>query len=134
MNTIQFAREVFNSYCAMDAPETPDDMSSALQVRLFRWQTRNFGGANLFQLLAGATEEIGELAHAVLKNSQKIRGLEDQEKFRESAGDAIADCMVYLIQICTHLRLDWYTLLHETANKVMERNWVADPDKGGTND
>lgn len=130
---IEKARLAFNKYCAMDAPQLPESESSQLQVELARWQTKNFGGGNTLELLAGVAEEAGELAHAVLKNTQKIRGMEDPEKYREAAGDAIADMMIYAIQICTKLRLDWYTLLSATAyDEVMKRNWTKDPSAGGT--
>lgn len=128
---VEKAKEVFDSYCAMDGDELPENPYSALQVKLYRWQQRNFGLASNFQLLAGITEEVGELAHAMLKNSQRIRGMADPQVFREAAGDAIADQMVYQIQLCTSLRLDWWTLLSETAANVMSRDWIRNPETGG---
>ena len=125
---IERAREVFGTYAGMDAPLLPDDSQSCLQVQLSRWQTRNFGGANLFEMLAGATEEVGELAHAILKHHQKIRGLKNEAEFREAAGDAAADIVIYVMQLCTLLRLDFGTLVSETAQEVMLRNWKDNPD------
>lgn len=157
MTPVQKSREAFNQYAAMDAPELPENPVSALQVRLYRWQQRNFGIAGAEQLALGINEEVGELAeaiesaleplesvilflrikraagkicHAVLKNSQKIRGMADPEKFREVAGDAIADVAVFEIQLCTVLRLDYWTLLTHTANKVMERDFTKKPADG----
>lgn len=159
MTPVQKAREAFDKYAAMDAPELPENPISALQVKLVRWQTINFGVGSAELVTLGINEEIGELAeaiesaleplesvillmrikraagkisHAVLKNSQKIRGLADPDKFRELAGDAIADVAVFEIQLCTILRLDYWTLLAHTAAKVMERDFTKKPADGVT--
>lgn len=128
MTPTEKSREAFNKYAGIDAPFLPDDPQSSLQVQLCRWQVKNFGASNLFQQLAGVTEEVGELAHAILKHDQKIRGFEDEEKFREAAGDAVADAVVYLNQLCTLLRLDFGTLVNCTAQEVMQRDWKAKPE------
>lgn len=127
------AKEVFEKYAAMDTPNLPvgHNLLSVLQVRLYRWQVENQLTSSVELLALGATEEIGELAHAIVKHRQKIRGMEDETKFREAAGDAIADTVVYLVQLCTALRLDFGTLFANTALKVMERNWVKDQKTGG---
>lgn len=130
MTPVQKARVAFDTYAALDDPLLPnlaDHDLSSLQVHLVRWQVRNFGGASAFEMLAGATEELGELAHAILKHHQKIRGYEDEQVFREDAGDAIADVIVYLTQLCTLLRLDLGVLFTETAKQVMERDWKQNP-------
>jgi NTP pyrophosphatase (non-canonical NTP hydrolase) len=125
MTPIDRARATFELYAAMDAPDVPLDEFSGLQVRLARWQARNFGVASHEQMALGVAEEAGELAHAVLKHSQGIRGMADPEAYREAAGDAIADVAIYAIQLATALRLDFATLLMATAEKVMERDWRA---------
>ena len=71
----------------------------------------------------GVAEEAGELCHAVLKHSQRIRNMGDPHAYREKAGDAIADTAIYLIQMATALRLDFGTLLAKVAEEVMKRNW-----------
>lgn len=135
MSPVTKAREAFDGYAALDAPHLPlldgEVNLSALQVQLYRWQVRNFGVPSELAILAGATEELGELAHALLKHHQGIRGMANREAMREAAGDAIADVVVYLIQLCTALRLDFGTLLEGTAIEVMERNWVTNPEDGG---
>lgn len=125
------AKEAFDAYAGMDSPELPTDELSALQVRLVRWQTENFGGANKLEILAGVNEEAGELSHVVLKQAQRIRGYGDPVKARVEAGDAIADCVVYLMQMATAFRLDFGTLLFGIANNVMGRDWQADRETGG---
>lgn len=124
---IKDARESFAAYAGMDAPELPGEEMSALQVKLARWQSRNFGGARLEQVALGVAEEAGELCHSILKHSQGIRGMEGTDALREKAGDAIADCAIYLIQAATLLRLDFSELVLNVAADVMERDWVANP-------
>ncbi len=128
------AYDAFNEYAALDGDDLPGNDLSALQVCLARWQTRNFGGGDTFLALAGATEELGELAHALVKHRQRIReyvvngtGDDNKTKLRSNAGDAIADCVIYLIQLCTLLRLDFGVLLKEAAANVLERDWLARP-------
>ena len=139
MRPAEAARAAFNRYASLDAPllpshaaDNPDQLWLAdLQVELARWQHSNFGIASDEQLALGVAEEAGELAHAVLKHSQRIRGLADQDTYREQAGDAIADAVIYAMQLATALRLDFAVLLHETARKVMDRKWREHPEHGG---
>lgn len=123
------AKEKFDTYAAMGKGEFPHgsvDMSR-IQVELFRWQQDNFSGNTSERMVLGMTEELGELAHAFLKHAQKIRGMEDREKFLNAAGDAFADLMVYGIQLMTYLRMDAGTLLKYTARNVMNRDWKSNP-------
>jgi NTP pyrophosphatase (non-canonical NTP hydrolase) len=137
---IKLAREAFDLYAAMDAPRVPSDSLgegdvilalSDLQVRLARWQVRNFGIASDLQIALGVAEEAGELAHATLKRSQMIRGMEDLEAYRAAAGDAIADIVIYAIQMSTNLRLDFGTLVEQVAERVLRRDWKKDAAAGG---
>jgi NTP pyrophosphatase (non-canonical NTP hydrolase) len=127
------ANAAFDTYCALDAPHTPygPHPLSVTQVQLSRWQIRNFGSQSDECIALGAAEEVGELAHAVLKHVQKIRGMGNKEAYRAAAGDAIADTVVYLVQLCTSLRLDFGTLFEETARQVMMRDWKANKETGG---
>jgi NTP pyrophosphatase (non-canonical NTP hydrolase) len=136
MTPVQSAREVFGGYAALDAPRLPSDLAnpntgerdavwlSDLQVELARWQVRNFGVVSHEQQALGVAEEAGELSHAVLKHAQRIRGMDDVEAYREKAGDAIADVVIYAMQMATALRLDFATLVEGTARNVMQRDWT----------
>jgi NTP pyrophosphatase (non-canonical NTP hydrolase) len=81
-----------------------------LQIRLHAWQSREFpeqkpGGdyvANLMRL--GVVEECGELARALLKREQRIRGMEYDEAFESARDDAVGDVLVYYLQLCTALQ------------------------------
>jgi len=136
MEVAKAAKRRFDMYAAIDGTDLPCNMFhdvnlAALQVRLVRWQTKNFGGATLAEVGLGASEEVGELCHAILKSMQGIRGYSDKDKLRADAGDAIADATVYLIQCATILRLDFAALLFGTASNVMARDWKADAEMGG---
>ena len=129
MTPTEKAKAKFDEYAGMDAPDLPNgkvDMS-CLQVSLYRWQVRNFGSQGQDASFKGMVEELGELSHALLKHEQGIRGFDDPAKFKEAAGDAIADLLVYATQLATGLRLDIGVLLQETALEVMNRDWVANP-------
>lgn len=102
-----------------------------LQVQLAAWQAKNFGAQQHYEMALGIAEETGELCHAVLKHLQKIRGMEDAERFRVEAGDAAGDIFVYLCQFLTILRIDAGTLFLETARRVMKRDFTKDKMNGG---
>ncbi len=130
MTPVNKSSHAFAQYAHLSGEELPSTVGISygladLQVRLARWQQSNFGGSKDWQLALGAAEEVGELCHALLKRSQRIRGMEDPAVYKEAVGDAIADVTVFLIQLASSHRLDFFTLLVETANKVMERNWTA---------
>ena len=64
-----------------------------LQAQQKPWIERNFGSRPSYWPLLGAVEELGELAHAHLKQEQGIRVFED---FDAKAQDAVGDCVVFL--------------------------------------
>lgn len=118
------ALRAFEVYAAdVAAAKTP---LSSLQARLARWQNNQFGYVPTEQACLGAAEEVGELCHAVLKGIQKIRGFDDKKVLQDAAGDAIADAAIYLMQVATSLCIDFEAVLTHTAERVMDRNWLAD--------
>ena len=98
-----------------------------LQRRLKQWQEANFDedctGPEWMAL--GATEELGEVAHIIVKAKQRIRqhqaGLDDNT-INELA-DGVADTVIYLMQLCSHLGIDFGKTLFYTAETVMQRDW-----------
>lgn len=68
------------------------------------WSIQNFDYLDIVGY--GILEELGEWAHAQLKFKQKIRkgsklSVEDfQLKFRADTKDALADCMIFLLNWC----------------------------------
>lgn len=111
------------------------DNISNLQKRVGEWQNANFDPPNLdpkqqklLQLALGANEEAGELAHAVLKFTQGIRG--DSNKHFDDAKDAIGDIVIYLMNFCNELDWDFHSIIQETTDFVVKRNWKTSPEKG----
>jgi NTP pyrophosphatase (non-canonical NTP hydrolase) len=73
-------------------------------------------------------EEMGELAHAVLKQSQGIRGT--REDHDADMRDAIGDIVIYLAGLCSAKGWDLDKIVETTAYEVMRRDWVTDPLRG----
>jgi NTP pyrophosphatase (non-canonical NTP hydrolase) len=76
--------------------------------------------------LLGMVEEVGELAHAVLKNAQGIRGVDD-EKLRRDAADALGDVFVYMVSFASCNGFDLDKIIASTWQQVRSRDWRADP-------
>lgn len=73
------------------------------------------------RLIRGATEEIGELCHASLKQAQMIRhSYEECEELKE---DAIADVVIFLLNLSSHLGIDFGRVLKKVINKILKRVW-----------
>lgn len=87
------ARGTFDAFAGMDAPLLPPHPIDALQVRLVRWQSHNFGAPNACEIACGIAEEVGERAIAA------------EHLDRHAMNDAVGDIMVYLSQLCTARRL-----------------------------
>ena len=66
-----------------------------LQSDIGAWASSNFGDGNPRLALLGLMEESGELCHAVLKATQRIRGTEQEHM--ASVRDAVADIFIYLV-------------------------------------
>lgn len=103
------------------------DELSELQKRLKKWQENNFDNdcTGPEWMALGATEELGEVAHIIVKAKQRIRqhqsGLDDNSL--NKLADGVADTVIYLIQLCSHLGIDFGKTLFYTAETVMQRNW-----------
>lgn len=80
------------------------------------------------QPLLGALEELGELAHAHLKNEQNIRGT--AEKHLESKKDAVGDVIVYLAGYCEANDLDLGVCLERAWEEVRQRDWNKNRENG----
>lgn len=102
---------------------------SLLQAERNAWVDKNFPGDELINSILGAQEEMGELAHHYLKMKQGIRG--DAETHRTEILDAVADCVIFLAGVATHLGVDYGLLVQETWDRVKQRDWLADPHRGG---
>lgn len=97
------SRETFNAYCALDAPDLPLDHGSELQVRIARWEVREFGYQPATAMALGIGEERGELEDATTR-SEEI--------------DALADMTIFAMNLASATRLDFWTLAN--AQRVVD--------------
>lgn len=77
----------------------------------------------------GVCEEAGEVAHAMLKREQGVRGYDDDEYFHAQLRDAIGDTGVYLMELCEQMGWDFEAVLKETAQHVLDRNEQGYPEQ-----
>lgn len=96
-----------------------------IQAEQRAWVLRNFGERPAYHPLLGAVEELGELAHAHLKEEQGIRR---NENHVENAKDAVADVVIYLMDYCSSRGFDMQEIVQSTWEKVRQRDWKANPD------
>lgn len=100
-----------------------------LQAEQKQWVEHNFPGREDYYPLLGAVEELGELAHAHLKQRQGIRGTAEQHAAK--AKDAVADVIIFLADYCTARGFDLQEAVEETWAQVKKREWRNDPTNGG---
>jgi len=104
---------------------------TALQRDRDGWIQTNFPDDGIEDSIFGAVEEVGELCHHYLKMKQGIRGTEEEHV--EGMLDAVADCVIFLAGVASHLGADYGMLVSDTWRQVRERDWVANP-KDGSHD
>jgi hypothetical protein len=81
------------------------------------WSQRNFGKKQ--NPYMGMVEELGELAHCLLKREQGIRGFENPGFFLDQYMDALGDICIYAANFAYNekLKVDWpYQKLDGTSN------------------
>lgn len=98
-----------------------------LQEEIGKWADKNFKDRFTYQPLLGAVEEIGELAHAYLKQDQGIRTNEDHI---ENKMDAVGDIVIYLIDYCNTEGFDFSDILYGTWDSVQQRDWNSNSETG----
>lgn len=96
------------------------------------WVNDNFPGQQPWEPLLGLQEEVGELAHAHLKHHQGIRGMDDEAAAIAAKEDAVGDIVIYLASYCNANDLDLDKCVRRAWDEVSKRDWVKDPQKGGT--
>lgn len=95
------------------------------------WADRNFGsGRPSWQPLLGAVEEVGELAHAHLKQAQGIRGT--MAEHRAAKIDAVGDIIVFLADYCNIEDIDLQGAVQTTWEDVRTRDWRANAVDGSS--
>ena len=103
-------------------------LPKTLQDEVAEWSRTNFGD-NIknppYLALFGVVEELGELAHTVVKSTQGIRTTENH---REKQKDAIGDIVIFLLDYCSRENLDLVTIVKDIWEKVRQRDWIENPE------
>lgn len=111
----------------MNSPLMYTDLEH-LQAKLDAWAIENFGeGRPSYHPLLGAVEELGELAHAHLKQEQGIRVNEDHEA---NARDAVGDVVMYLLDYCNTRGWSIAEIISEVEAEVFKRDWNSNKEDG----
>ena len=113
------------------------------QEQLYKWQCKNFPAEDLLkltkeelihmvkilQVALGVCEEAGEVAHAVLKGTQKIR--EGENGFpKDLICDGIGDMHIYANQLLSMVNMDIQKCIQDTITHVLKRDWIENPTDG----
>jgi NTP pyrophosphatase (non-canonical NTP hydrolase) len=105
---------------------------ATLQRENNEWANRNFGPGNgdnrAIHSFLGVVEEAGELAHALLKQYQGIRGT--YKEHEEAAKDAVGDLVIYLADLCSRKGWSFQDIVEETWAQVKMRDWVQNKGTG----
>ena len=91
-----------------------------LQTKFEKWANYNFPNSTDWQCLLGVGEEMGELFHAHLKESQKIR----KQDYRAKKKDAIGDIIMFLTHYCIKEGFDMQDIVSEVWEEISLRDWV----------
>lgn len=101
---------------------------ATLQVEHRAWEAHNFGDQQAYRSFLGIVEELGELAHCILKGEQNIRG--SQQEFDAKAQDAIGDITVFLASYCNKRNWDYQSIIESVWGEVKNRDWKKYPKNG----
>lgn len=99
-----------------------------LQTAVELWNKKNFPNGTADDVLIGATEELGELAHAHLKAKQGIRG-SDQKHFNDAC-DAVGDIIIYLMAYCAKKGISLQQCILQAWDEVSQRDWTKNKENG----
>lgn len=99
-----------------------------LQTEIAAWELKNFGQQPYYRMFMGMVEENGELAHALLKAEQNIRGTTDEHEAK--AKDAVGDLMIFCFNLCTARGWSLERILLDTWAEVSQRDWTVDAQNG----
>lgn len=111
------------------------------QAELRTWQDRNFPRSryekmskeeliNLIvklQCALGMAEEVGEVAHHILKGTQGIR--DGRNGFNvDEITDGVADSRIYGTQLLSEFDVDAEETFVEVVEEVLDRDWIDQPE------
>ncbi len=96
---------------------------SSLQNAVRDWALHNFGPGQWWHRMLLLMEELGELAHALLKKEQGIRLEEDHVA---KAKDAVGDLAISLADFCNSMGWNFEELVAATWAEVKKRDWTVE--------
>jgi NTP pyrophosphatase (non-canonical NTP hydrolase) len=103
-----------------------------VQYESGEWRQKAYPETASIELQAlGVCEEAGELAHAVLKYKQGIRGY-DLKKTQAEVADAIGDIFIYACGVADKLDINVVNSIVAAWHHVRERNITQGSDAGST--
>lgn len=105
-------------------------MLSNIQKEQKEWAYKNFGDQPSYHSFLGVVEELGELASAILKCEQSIRGGGSRHLFEAKARDAIGDLTIFLMGYCNKHDWELEGIVNEVWKEVKQRNWKKFPKNG----
>jgi len=99
-----------------------------IQKDLWEWEKEHFPSTigHPEQHVLGMCEEVGEIAHMILKSLQRIReGIDGlTEEVKMEVADGVYDTMVYGLQLLSELGIKAEPGFSETVYKeVLKRDW-----------
>lgn len=101
-----------------------------LQDELHAWRMYNFPDCTPEDQFMGMVEEMGEIAHAMLKWKQGIR-IENSIEATSKVRDGVADLTIFMMGLCSLFGWDFMELVASVArDEVMHRDWIRYPKNG----
>lgn len=100
-----------------------------LQDEAHAWRQKNFPTTYtpMHQVL-GVCEESGELAHAILKLEQGIRG--SAEEHLKAAKDACGDIIIFLTGVASAMDFSLQEAVDDAWTEVKYRDWIKNQHDG----
>lgn len=99
-----------------------------IQLNHMEWQDRNFPGHETYHSFLGLIEELGELAHAMLKGNWGIKGTVEEHRAAEM--DAIGDIFIFLMGVCNTRGYCIEDIIRKTWHEVKVRDFIKYPKNG----
>jgi len=87
--------------------------------------------AELGWALLGLTAATGRIQHATLKNKQKLRGYDNELKYKTEVLDGMVQIARFCTQISEQLNEKVFTVFFQVSERVMRRDWKKNSLTGG---
>lgn len=102
-----------------------------LQADHKKWLDHNFPNQDPLDGFLGIVEEVGEIAHSILKRKQGIRGTDAEHT--EAIKDGLGDVFIFMMSYCNSNHLDLAEIIEQTWDGVVSKRDWATNQKDGVN-